>query len=274
MVATAVFSFLESPRRRRRFMWVSIGVVAALAAAVTIVLLPGRSHSTEKFSSRPAQVADTRQPRLRPAERRKIQRTVDQFVLAALDRSNPALAWKLAGPDLRGSTSAHDWVAGRMPIPVFHASETRFHGWTNVVIHPDSVLFDVVVQPRAGTKSGAIAYNGEVIRRGRGWAVNRWYPVATFSAKGERPTVVGPNDFGAAAPSGGSQTSSGQGTLGAQWIAVPAGLFALGLAVVIFVIGRNVVRYRRARRGFATAESREMPTLPGRGRPPAEPPGR
>jgi hypothetical protein len=255
-----VFAFLESPRRRRRLLWLGICVVGVAAVTTTILLLPERSSRPESFSDEPAQVVEQRQPRLSVVDRTSIERTVDRFVIAALDRSNPALAWKLAGPDLRGSTTARDWVEGRMPIPPFRARGRHFHGWTNIVVARNSVLFDVLLQPRAGVKSGAIAYNAQVIRRGGGWAVNRWYPVATFAAVGETPRVVGPNDYAAA---GGAENSETSGQLGGEWIALPFGLLALGVVVVALLFGRNWFRFRRARKAFAATGSREMPKLPG-----------
>jgi hypothetical protein len=258
-VTAAVFALLQSPRRRRRVLWGSALALGAAAAAAVVVLVPERNSAKESFSDQPAQVVQNLDLRLRPAERRQIQHTVDRFVLAALDRSDPALAWKLAGPDLRGSTTARDWVAGRMPIPAFLVKGTHFPGWTNVVVGRDSVLFDVVLQPRTRSGGGAIAYNAQVVRRGNGWAVNRWYPVATFAPAGSRPAVVGPNDYAASARGENSET---QGTLAPQWIAVPIGLFALGLAAVMTVVGRNWLRYRRVRRAFAGDGSRELPALP------------
>jgi len=267
LLDAAVLAFLDSPRRRRRLLWIGICVVGAAAVTTTILLLPGRSSRPQAFSDQPAQVVEQRHPRLSAADRTSIEQTVDRFVIAALDRSNPALAWKLAGPDLRGSTTARDWDAGRMPIPPFRVRGRHFHGWTNVVVARDSVLFDVLLQPRAGVRSGAIAYNAQMIRRGGGWAVNRWYPVATFAAVGETPRVVGPNDYAAA---GGAANSETSGQLGGEWIALPFGLLAFGVVVVVLLLGRNWLRFRRARKAFAATGSREMPTLPGqRGKPSA-----
>ena len=238
----------------------AISALVVAAAAATIALLPGRSASNETFSDQPAQVVEQRHPRLSTAERRRIQRTVDRFVLAALDRSNPVLAWQLAGPDLRGSSSARDWAEGSMPIPEYPARGTRFHGWTQVVVARGSVLFDLLVQPRKGAKVGPIVYSAQVVRRRGGWAVNRWYPIAQLSRVGERPSVVGPNDFVAAG--GGAADSETSGALGAQWIAVPVGLFGLALVGVTLVLSRNWLRFRRARKTYATEKRHDLPPLP------------
>jgi len=225
---------------------------------LVVVLLPRRHHAHETFSNEPAQVAE-KHVALSPADRKRIGTTVDRFLIAALDRSDPATAWRLAGPDLRGSAALADWTSGSMPVPVYRARGTHFPGWTQLSVTPGHVSFDLIVQPRAGSKEGAMALNVQVIRRGSSWAVNRLYPVATFTPVGQRPRVVGPNDFGAL---GGGEATDESGRLGAGWMAVPVGLFGLGLAVVAVVLGRNWWRYRRARRAISSASV--MPTLPTR----------
>ena len=235
------------------------GALAVASAALTIVLLPSRGTPRETFSDQPAQVAETGKARLSGAERRRIDATVDRFVLAALDRSDPATAWALAGPDLRGTSTVGEWAAGRMPIPVYRAKGTQFHGWTLVDVARNSVSFDLVVQPRAGSKAGPLALSVQVIRRGTGWAVNRMYPIASFTPVGQKARVVGPNDFGAA---GRGAPAVNHGTLSGKWIAAPAALFGLGMLAVVLFLSRNWLRFRRARRAFVTSGNSTIPSLP------------
>lgn len=235
------------------------GALVVASAATTIVLLPRGDGSRETFSDQPAQVAVTASTHLSAVERRRINRTVDRFVLAALDRSDPATAWALAGPDLRGTSTVADWAAGKMPIPVYRVRGSTFHEWTQVAVEPDSISFDLIVQPRAGSKAGALALSVQVIRRGHSWAVNRLYPIASFTPVGQRPQVVGPNDFAAA---GRGEAAASRARLGGTWIVAPVALFALGMLAVGVVLGRNWWRFRRARRAFATSSSSAMPSLP------------
>lgn len=254
-----VFRLPESPRRRRRLIGLSAVAFVVASAAAVIVLLPKGEKIQEQLSSRPAQVAEPAHARLRSADRRAINATLDRFIVAALDRRDPAAAWALAGPGLRGSSTSADWVAGHLPVPVYAVKGMHFPGWTQLDVARDRVSFNVLVQPRAGSKNGALALAVQVIRRAHAWVVNGLYPVATFSPVGQPGKVVGPADFGAL---GGGDPATSDGTIAGAWIAVPVGLFLFGLVVVALVIGRNWLRYRLARKRFASARNEAMPTLP------------
>jgi len=234
-------------------------VLVAAAAALTIVLLPKSHPQRETFSNQPAQLADTGQAHLSRADRRRIGTTVDHFLAAALDRSDPAEAWALAGPDLRSGSSLSDWSAGNLPLPRYRPEGAHFTGgWTQVDVQRNSVSFNVIVQPWNKSKVGAMALSMEVIRRSGSWVVNRAYPVATFTPVGKPGRVVGPNDYG---PNGRGQPTPDRGRVAGKWIGIPALLFLLGLLVVGLILSRNWRRYRRARKTFG-AETQGMPTLP------------
>ncbi len=238
-----------SPRRRRRIAWLAgLGFVAALAVG-SIFLLPSPHTIHETFSG-PASVDTPGTTHVSLLEHRRIDATIDRFVIAALARGDLGTAWDLSGPDLRGTTSRADWIAGRTPVSPFPVAGEEFHGWTHVVAYPRSVTFDLLIQPRAGAKVdgarvGATAFSVQVIRRHGTWAVNRWYTQATFSPVGTKhPHIVGPNDFGAVGRGDGHVQ---HGRIGYWWLAVPIGVFGLGFVVVGIVVGRNWRRYRRMR---------------------------
>ena len=233
-----------SPRRRRRIAWLAgFGLVAALAIG-SIFLLPSPHKIHETFSG-PASVDTPGTTHVPPLVHRPIDATIDRFVLAALARGDLGTAWDLSGPDLRGTTTRADWIAGKTPVAPFPIAGKEFHGWTHVVAHPNSVTFDLLIQPQVGAKIGATAFSVQVIRRRGAWVVNRWYTQATFTPVGTKhPHVVGPNHFGAAGRGDGQVQ---HGRIGRWWLAVPIGLFALGFLTVGIVVGRNWRRYRRMR---------------------------
>lgn len=238
-----------SPRRRRRIAWLSgLGVVAALAVG-SIFLLPSPHKIHETFSGA-ASVDTPGTTHVSPLVHRRIDATIDRFVLAALARGDLGTAWDLSGPDLRGTTTRADWIAGQTPVAQFPIAGKEFHGWTHVFARPNSVTFDLLIQPRAGAqldgeKIGATAFSVQVIRRHGTWAVNRWYTQATFSPVGTKhPHIVGPNDFGAAGRGDGQVQ---HGRIDHWWLALPIALFALGFLTVAIVVGRNWRRYRRMR---------------------------
>ncbi len=249
----------ESPRKRRRLVGIAIVVLATAATSLTIVLLPKAHPAKETFSNQPAQLATAANLHLSTVDRHLIDTTVDNFLLAGLDRRNPAEAWALAGPEMRSGSSLSEWKAGNLPLPRFDVAGTHFTGgWTQVDVERDSVSFNVIVQPRNKAKVGAMALSMEVIRQAGSWVVNRAYPVATFTPVGKPGRVVGPNDYG---PNGRGQPTPDRGKVAGKWIGVPVALFLLGLAVVGLILSRNWRRYRRARKTFGD-EGHVMPSLP------------
>ena len=243
-----------SPRRRRRIGWLAAAGSLVVLIVGAIFFLPSPHKLPETFSG-PASIDAPGQAHVSSPERRRINTTVDRFVLAALDRSDPGTAWDLAGPDLRGTSTRADWVAGKIPVGLFPVAGTRFRGWTHISASPGAVTFDLLIQPRAGSQVGATAFSVQAIRRHGGWVINRWYTLATFTPVGTKhPHIVGPNDFGAP---GQGDAHVDRARLGRWWLAVPAGFFALGLFVVGLVVGRNWLRYRRMRAAIRAARTDE-----------------
>jgi hypothetical protein len=134
------------------------------------------------------------------SERRAINRTLDQFIPAALDGSSPATAWRLAGPDLKGGTTLSQWRHGTSPIPRYQPRGKTFHDWTTIDAGPGYVDFNILVHPRKGAKTtGSYVFAGSMLKRGGRWLVNGLYTTAIFARpdkKGQHE--VGPADFGAA----------------------------------------------------------------------------
>lgn len=263
----------SSPRQRKRALLGAGLVAAGGVVAAVVVMLPSRSTPADTTASPPtvpptsvtgAGRTTAAPARLTATERRQIEGVVDRFARAALDRSNPRLAWELAGPDLRGTSGASDWTSEQMPVQVYPAKDSTFHGWQNVEVGRDSVVFDLVVQPRPGAKVGPVSYSVEVIKRGTSWAVNRWYTAATFTPVGDKhPRIQGPNDYGAGPGTLAEKPNTGTGVLGGPWIIGPVLIFVLGALSVILLMSRNWLRFRRVRRSMP--ERSELPPLP-RGR--------
>lgn len=254
----------SSPRRRRRLLRLgaAAGVAGAIAAVVLLVPNPKPPNPAPPKNAPPAQLVQRSRP-VTPSERRAINATLDRFLRAALDRSSPATAWRLAGPELKTGSTLREWRAGTSPIPYYPPREKTFHGWISVDAGPHYVVFDhLVVHPRHGPKTSARVFAGEVVNRGSGWLVNRLYTIAVF----ERPTKsgthqVGPADFAAGAASTGPPPRGGA-MLGKTWLLAAIG--AIGL-VLLFPLGFGLavgVRARRRRRQYAHTRDRELPPLP------------
>jgi hypothetical protein len=254
----------SSPRRRRRLTWLGAAftVAGVIAAIMLLVPNPKPENTAPATNAPPAQFA-THSTHVSRIERQAIDRTLDRFLGAALDRSSPATAWRLAGPELKTGSTLRQWRAGTSPIPYFPAREQSFHGWTPVDTGPRYVVFDhLVVHPRKGAQTSSWVFSGEVVKHGSGWLVNRLYTIAVMKKPTKAGThQVGPQDYAAQAPSsGGSQTSTP--TLGKQWLLIGGGLVGVAL---LFPIGFGIasfVRSRRRRKQYMQSRRDELPPLP------------
>ena len=256
----------SSPRRRRRLAWIGAVVTAGAVVAAIAVLLPDPKtpSSAPPKNAPPAQVA-THSTRVTPAERRKINASLDRFLGAALDGSAPTTAWRLAGPEMKVGSSLRKWRSGTTPVPHFPTRETKFHGWTTVDAGPRYVIFDhLVVHARRGSHTTARIFSGEVVKRGSRWLVNRFYTIAVMQKPTKTGThQVGPNDYAAQAASAPAQESSS--TLGKEWLLVGGGLIGLALLFPLGFGVASVIRSRRRRKEYLRERenrARDLPPLP------------
>lgn len=254
----------SSARARRRLF--RLGIVLTVTGAIAGIALalqsPKQPSSAPAKNAPPAQVV-TRRTRVTPKDRRAINATLDAFLGASLDRSSPATAWRLAGPEMKSGSTLREWKAGTSPVPYFPARETTFGGWEAVDAGPNYVVFDhLLVHPRRGSSTSSSIFAGEVVRRGKHWLVNRLYTIAVM----KRPTKagthqVGPQDYAApsASSQGAGQTSGG--SLGKQWLLVIVGLIGLALLFPLGFGVASVVRSRRSQKQYLEHRNRDLPPL-------------
>jgi hypothetical protein len=265
----------SSPRQRRRLVWfgVGLGLAGAIAGVGLLVPNPKQPNAEPAKNAPPAQLVQ-RSTRVTRSERRAIDATLDGFLRAGLDRSAPAVAWRLAGPEMKADSSLHQWHTGTSPIPYFPPREKTFRGWTVDDAGPNYVIFDhLVVHPRHGPRTSSWIFAGEVVKRGSHWLVNRLYTIAVM----QRPTKsgqhqVGPADYAAPPPSTGTPVRSDSGTLGKSWLLAVGVVIGLALLFPLGFAVASGVRSRRARGRYAQAR-RKLPPLPTPMENPSEPVG-
>ena len=257
----------SSARARRRLFRIGIllAVVGAIAGLAVGLKSPKQPSSAPAKNAPPAQLV-TRSTRVTAHERRAINATLSAFLGAALDRSSPATAWRLAGPEMKSGSSLRQWRAGTSPVPYFPTREKAFGSWETVDAGPNYVVFDqLLVHPRHGSKTSASIFAGEVIKKDGHWLVNRLYTIAVM----KRPTKtgthqVGPQDYAAPAASGsGSTAQTSGGSLGKQWLLVGAGIVGLALLFPLGFAIASALRSRRRQKQYTTHRNRDLPPLPG-----------
>jgi hypothetical protein len=258
----------SSPRARRRFirLGIALAIVGTLAAVLALVH-GGKTPSAAPPKNAPHAQLVKQSKYVSPADRRAINKVLDQFIPAALDRTAPATAWRLSGPDLKGGTTLREWRHGTSPIPYYPAHGKTFHGWTTIDAERNSVDFSLLVHPRRGSQTSSWVFQGQMIKRHGGWLVNGLYTAAIMVRPDKHGRhEVGPADYaaGAAASSGqgGAPPPSGSARLGKSWLII---LIAGISLVLLFPIGfgaASAVRSRRSRMRYMRSQSRTLPPLP------------
>jgi hypothetical protein len=176
----------------------------------------------------PSALAD--QKEVRP-DRQAINRLLDEFVPAVVEKKDLVRGWSLVGPPALAVTH-RQFLAGDTSIQAYPAKGRAFHGWVLNYSYPGDVGLDILLQP-TDRKMGAWSFRAEAQKIQGAWKITTWYPVAEFAPPGQTQHVNGPADLG---PGGGSSASSSEARLGAWVLAIPAAaLGAIALGVVIYV---------------------------------------
>jgi hypothetical protein len=254
-----VRGILQSYRWRRRLAW--LGGLAALSAGVVVAgLVFANNHGTrlqlEPTGTTPPQtVAVDRPVRVTAAERRAVNRTLVAFVRSAVTRDDPAAAWGLATPAMRSGVNRKQWNEGQLPVAPFPARIPNEPSWSVLSSFAGDLTVDVLLQPRRGSKVGAVAFMVELKRmKGTGrWLVDSMIPEHVFSpAPAPTPTPpAGKTPRHVTVPEQGNH-----GALSPLWFAVPGALLGMIVLVPIVVLlytwrrNRAIERRYRAERGF------------------------
>jgi hypothetical protein len=185
----------------------------------------------------PSAAADPKQ--VKP-DRAAINRLLDEFIPAAVEKKDLKRGWELVAGPARAVTRKQ-WLAGQTSVQAYPAKGTTFHGWLLDYSYPGDVGFDILLQP-TNRKMGAWSFKGEAEKIGGTWKITTWYTVAQFAPPDRTQRVNGPADLG---PGGAASASAGEARLGAWVLAIPAAALA---AIAAAALGFFAVRWRRQRR--------------------------
>jgi len=244
---------LQSYRWRRRLAWIGGSVALLIGFAVAAVVLPkdtGRRYQLAPTGTTPAQtVAVNTVVRVTKADRLAVNRTLVAFVRQGVTRADPAATWDLVTRAMRSAVTRKQWNAGQLPVFPFPAHIPDQPSWNVLSSFKGDLSIDLVLQPRAGSKSGPIAFAVELKKAkqdGR-WLVDSMIPEQAF----------GPSEPGKKAAGKGAQdTVHLKGGASFWYFVIPGGLLALIALVPIAVLlntwrrNRAIERRYRAERGL------------------------
>jgi hypothetical protein len=255
-------TLLPSSARKRRRLAILGGVLVVAAGVWAFSLLepaPERTSAEPTEKGAPKIVGRERQVPLRAADRRAIDRTLDAFVPAAVERKDADIAYRLATPSLRRSATRAEWARGDMPVYPYPASERR--DWTLNFSFPGHVSLDLFVQPKPGADVGPIAFTVELRRSGeRRWLVDSFFPTAIFPKVEDGGQPLAQPDLSPANVTGTSKT--GKARVSPVFFLIPFVLIGLVLLIPLVMFVRGKLREGGAERIYARTPRRTMPPLP------------
>src|SRR3954447_27005614 len=186
------------------------------------------------------------QPKLSPADRAAITRSIDVFVNHAVKRNDPAAAFDVVAPELRPGMTRKSWSGGDIPVYPFPA-QGKTHPWNILYVTREEVGLELELIPPAGTEQGPIIFHIYLRPVGKRWLVDSFMPVATLAPLGakHKTKVRSVRDFSPQAAGGVSLGATGPHRLSAAWLALP---FVVILGAFAGLAGWGVVRYVRGRR--------------------------
>jgi hypothetical protein len=199
-------------------------------------------------------------PRLSPADRAAITRSIDVFVNHAVKRTDTGAAFDVVAPEMRPGINRKQWAHGDIPVYPFPARGTT-HPWNVLYVTRDEVGLELQLIPREGvTKQGPIIFHIYLrpVRGGR-WLVDSFMPVATLAPLGAKKSkVLSVRDFSPGAQGDANNGSPNQ--LSRAWLLLPVGVFGV---VLVVLAGWAVFRGIRDRR-LAGPRGGALPPLPPR----------
>jgi hypothetical protein len=197
--------------------------------------------------------------RLKPAERRAIDATIDRFVTTAVQRHDLAASYDLVTPAMRTGISRRAWAHGTTNVMAYPARGTRFHGWTLDLAQPGYVMVDLLLQPRRHAREGPMIFTFELRRIHGRWLVASFIPSASFAGAQRTGSMKAFGDYGPLAA-----TNPKPKHVNRLFLVGPALVLLLIVGMPAAIVLRSWRRNRRAERAFGKPLSRELPPLPPR----------
>ncbi len=230
-------SILGSPRRRRRLLRLTLAAVALVGVGIGIRELPeSPGRQPDHFSDQPAQLLTREKPvKITRADRRAIDRTLEQFVQAGMGRQDLAAAYRLSTAALHAGQTLAQWRRGDIPVYPYSARPGSTEGWTLQFVEGNRAAIDVFLQPAKREQLGPVTLAVDVRMVGDRWLVEGLAPTAIFSKAGEKPRVFANTDLAR-----GNPAIDPERHLDASWLFVPvAAILLLMLTIPAVVVARR-----------------------------------
>jgi hypothetical protein len=136
-------------------------------------------------------------PRLSAEDRAQVNHTLDVFVNHAVKRHDPAAAYDVVTPTLKGGMTRAQWAKGDIGVYPYPAVGKRFHEWTIQYRTKDELSVELILAPtkRHRATLGQILFNVYLHPSHGRWLVDSFMPGATFAPIGKPGVVQAARDF-------------------------------------------------------------------------------
>jgi hypothetical protein len=202
-----------------------------------------------------ADPAAAARPTIPAADLKAIRTLLHAWVPAVVGRHHPLDAYSLATPALRSTTTRAQWSRGELPVTPYPVGGTRY-GIRPILVTPDDVIFDLMLQPRKGSDAGVAVYTTEVQRVNNRWLVASMYPTAQFAGPGTQRSITAAPDLGPHA-----QGVDQRQILGNRWMMALVGVIVLPLVAAPIAL---LIAWRRSRPPSVDEETRARAAMPWR----------
>jgi hypothetical protein len=194
-------------------------------------------------------------PTIPASDLKQIRTLLRAWVPDVIGRRDPMAAYGLATTALRSTTTRSQWRDGDLPVQPYPADPHRF-GIRPILVQPDDVIFDLMLQPRKGSNAGVSVYSTEVQRVDGRWMVASMYPTAQFAAPDTQRAITAAPDLGPHA-----QGVQGRTTLSSRWMMALIGVILAPLAAAPAAL---LILWRRSRAPAIDDETRARAATPWR----------
>jgi hypothetical protein len=269
---------LDSPRRRRRLIWLGI-VVGILVPLIVLGVHFSQPGNPENATGPNINVPGYSQPKNAPftvQRRREVARVLRQFILTAVDRRNVGSSWNISAPSLREGFSRKQWSTGDLPVVPYPALDRGLGQGYVEYSYTDTVGMEVYLFPKPGFGYSQLTADVELVKGKHGkWLVDYWMPkkfhgppALSASAKAKAKAQAAKQQAAAkrsrkvtrrtakakaaSAPHPQSDAQFNQPQQSKLWWFVPIGVVAAFVLIPLGLAGRGWYRNRREARQYAT----------------------
>jgi len=179
-----------SPRRQRRFLWLSGAVLlVGIGAFIAIVVLRGTGNAfPDRFSNKPAQLS--RPDKKAPVTKDEIA-LVRRFIETAVARKDLDAAYSFVHPDLRGGLTRKQWDRGTIPVLYYHADNAKTVLFKVDYSYQTQALFEANLHAVPGTEERPSLLFFIGLKREGGKPTGRWL-VNYFEPNWRAPVPMAP----------------------------------------------------------------------------------